>query len=208
MERASRRTWDFMCDGRRLLIFHSLPRSSSAAHSFPGGGACWKSVNCDLQQNPTFKAEVNQADRPQPSGIFGLDNPENPFKDFTIVVVPYCTGDIHLGNRVAAYPRPATGSNRASTLQIQHKGYPNAMAAIRWVFANLPSPSTVFLSGESAGGIASPFFAAVVADHYRTSRVVQLGDSGGGYRTPVVTNLLEAWGAVKTIRSVKPYRQE
>lgn len=183
-------------DPQRLLIH------------FQGGGACWNGVNCDTRQRPTFDPSVDDNDQPKQAGIFDVANPQNPFKDFTMVFVSYCTGDAHLGNRVVTYSTQATDSRPTSTFQIHHEGYPNAMAALRWSFANLPSPKTIFVSGESAGAIASPFFAVLVAAHYSRSKVAQLGDSAGGYRTPAVTKLLEGWGASETIRNVTPYRKQ
>src|SRR5262245_66532229 len=82
------------------------------------------------------------------------------------------------------------------------------MAALRWSFANLLSPKTIFVSGESAGAIASPFFAVLVAAHYSRSNVAQLGDSAGGYRTPAVTKVLRGRGASETIRNVTSYRKQ
>jgi hypothetical protein len=178
---------------RRLLIH------------FQKGGACWNQVNCDVRREPTFDPTVDDTDLPQPAGVFDFTNDDNPFKDFTVVFISYCTGDVHLGNRVAIYQVPATGSQQASTFQIHHQGYPNAMAALRWVFTNILSPDLIFVSGESAGAVASPFFSAVVANRYHKSRIVQLGDGAGGYRTPVVLKLLEGWGAVETIRRALPY---
>jgi hypothetical protein len=36
------------------------------------------------------------------TGIFSADRPENPFRDWNMVYIPYCTGDVHSGTREAA----------------------------------------------------------------------------------------------------------
>ena len=68
---------------------------------FQGGGACWDAYTCS---NPIDSVEPNfyyKSILPRftnNEGIFSPDNPENPVKDWTIVAIPYCTGDVHLGN--------------------------------------------------------------------------------------------------------------
>jgi hypothetical protein len=97
-------------DSKRLLIY------------FEGGGACTTTGFCNF--NPQ---NVNQvlsgtgetvlgsalgaaAGRQQPgvyqngevTGIFSADRAENPFRDWNMVYIPYCTGDVHFGTRPAA----------------------------------------------------------------------------------------------------------
>jgi hypothetical protein len=194
--------------GAPYFYFVRLGNPRQLLIHFQGGGACWNNINCDLKRRPTYDPTVDDDDQPKQVGVFDFANPENPFKDFTVVFVPYCTADVHLGNRLVTYSDPPDNSGRVSTFQIHHEGYPNAMAAVSWAFANILSPKIVFVSGVSAGAIASPFFAAVVAERYKKSRIIQLGDGAGGYRTPTVTKLLENWGALDVIRRTPPYLKE
>jgi hypothetical protein len=62
---------------------------------FQGGGACWDTMNCLYV--PTYYEDVpplymfaNTAGM----GIFDTENPMNPFKDWTFVYIPYCTGAV------------------------------------------------------------------------------------------------------------------
>jgi hypothetical protein len=57
----------------------------------------------------------------------GLHQPENPFLDYNIVFVPYCTGDFHLGDRVVTWN--VDGGGRAT---MRFKGAANARAALNW----------------------------------------------------------------------------
>jgi hypothetical protein len=68
---------------------------------FDGGGACWDTFTCS-KANPTFTDSVDESDDPntQRDGVFDLTNPENPFKDWFAVYIPYCTGDVHWGDQV------------------------------------------------------------------------------------------------------------
>lgn len=158
---------------------------------FQGGGACWSGRNCDLAAQPTYDSSVTERDNPTAySGIAAFRNPENPFRDYNMVFVPYCTGDVHLGSRTATYDRVGGG-----TVKIEHRGYDNAQAVLAWVFDNIPAASDVFVTGCSAGSLPSPFYAIQVAKHYDGARVIQLGDASGGYRnvTGVLTELFRTW---------------
>lgn len=163
---------------------------------FQGGGACWQGVHCDVQAQPTYDPVVNASDDPaRAHGIFALDHPENPFAGYTMVFVPYCTGDVHLGDRVATYDVPATDSTGAREITIRHRGFTNAMAALGWAFEHVTAPDTVFVAGGSAGAIASPFYAARVAEAYPGAHVVQLGDAAGAYRSRAFTDVFRQWGS-------------
>ena len=54
-------------------------------------------------------------------GIFNFDNPLNPLRDYSFVVVPYCTGDGHLGNAVTDY---------GDGMVVRHNGFVNANTAL------------------------------------------------------------------------------
>ncbi|MBL1135963.1 MAG: hypothetical protein HND46_11645 [Chloroflexi bacterium] len=68
--------------------------------------------------NPTADNDSNNPTA-LPGGIFDLENPENPFADYNMVFVPYCTGDVHIGNREATYEVEASdGSNHHLPLRL------------------------------------------------------------------------------------------
>jgi hypothetical protein len=60
---------------------------------------------------------------------------------------------------------------------IEHRGFVNAMAAVRWAYRNVPAPDTVLVTGCSAGSVGSAAFAPYVIEHYPEADVRQLGDS-------------------------------
>lgn len=180
-------------DPKRLLVY------------FEGGGACWDGVTCDPRRKQAlYDPAVDESDDPgsprHGRGIFDLANPENPFRDYTIVDVSYCTADVHIGRRVVEYPIPAHDSLPPDSVRIAHVGYDNAMAALRWAYANVPAPRLVVVAGGSAGAIASPLYAGLVADHYPRAHVVQLGDAAGGYRGGALPAVMADWGATALLR--------
>ncbi|WP_213268409.1 pectin acetylesterase-family hydrolase [Hyphomonas sp.] len=162
-----------------------------------GGGACWSGDLCDLATEPTpytpfADMESNQPD--QLDGVFDNRAAGNPFAGWTQVFVPYCTGDAHLGARDATYKTSA-----GADVMIHHRGKTNVQAALEWVYANQAAPERVFVTGGSAGAIASPYYAGLVSEHYPQAEVIQLADGAGGYRSPGISGVLEAWGAFEAL---------
>jgi hypothetical protein len=155
-------------DPERLLVY------------FQGGGACWNGETC-AQGEPVYKPDLrNDASPPAPTGILDVRDAENPFASHSIVFVSYCTADVHLGNADTTYNvQDPSGGTRS--LPIRHRGHVNAMSALRWVYANFSMPREIFVAGTSAGAVATPFYASVLANHYPRARVVALGDDAGTY---------------------------
>ncbi|MEC7975271.1 MAG: pectin acetylesterase-family hydrolase [Pseudomonadota bacterium] len=161
-----------------------------------GGGACWFRKNCDAQMQPTYTINVDQLKGYQ-TGIFNLDNPANPFADYTVVFAPYCSGDVHIGSSDTVYPGLTP---EQQPLTIHHQGRANMQAVLDWTYANVSKPKQIFVTGSSAGAIPSPFYAALIADHYTQATVTQLGDGAGGYRRMNNdTRPHESWGTFNFI---------
>ena len=139
-------------------------------------------------------------------GLADLKRSDNPVRGYSVVFVPYCTGDTHLGARTLTYTSGPESRVPNRTFQIHHVGALNAMAAMKWAFANVPNPQQVFVTGSSAGAVASPVFAAIAATHYPAARIVQLGDAGGGYRAPNIPGLLARSGVVDWLRTNPEFR--
>lgn len=150
---------------------------------FQGGGACWNAETCDPEGDPTYSLDVDDSDNPQhhPFGIFDVDNARNPLREHSMVMVPYCTGDVHLGDRSATYTVDCD-SQPSREVTVHHRGYANATAALEWVYAHFPEPAQIVVAGSSAGSIPSPFYAQLLADWYSEADIVALGDAAGSYR--------------------------
>ena len=94
---------------------------------FEGGGACWAGLLCD--QGPYTTASNLTGFNAASIGAGGVNiarasfnraDLTNPFRNDTLIYVPYCTGDVHSGNNVATYDRADGGS-----FDIHHVGYAN-----------------------------------------------------------------------------------
>jgi len=82
------------------------------------------------------------------SGIFNTKDRRNPFHDWHIVLIPYTSGDLHVGNN--DYPfQNRKGENKV----LYHHGNKNvasALAALKEFFPQ--TPETLVIAGQSAGG--------------------------------------------------------
>ena len=166
-----------------------------------GGGACWRALECDPRGKPTYTMTIDSAnDVSARTGIFDFGNEKNPVRDYTMVYVPYCTGDVHLGTRQTGY------ESGTHSFAVRHGGAANTEAVLDWVYRNVRNPATVFVAGASAGAIVTPVVAEKVARHYPRARVVQLGDGAGGYHADSVPGVLAGWGATDYLREDDAYR--
>ena len=155
---------------------------------FDGGGACWDDVTCaiprrreaDRDDDGFYKAELIPTDDPNRfGGIFDLDNPRNPVRDWSIVYVPYCTGDVHSGSNTARYSDPDTGESYT----IEHRGADNFRVVLNWLKHNFAQPGQILVAGSSAGAYGASTHYARIRAAYPRGRALMLGDAGQGVMT-------------------------
>ena len=160
---------------------------------FQGGGACYDLASCfGLRPYDATVGDDDDPGLPGREGILDLSNPDNPFRDYDIVFVPYCTGDFHLGDRVVTWD--VEGGGQAT---MRFEGATNARAVLAWVYAHFRAPESVFVSGCSAGAVGSAYHAPAIMRRYAGVPVTQMGDSAGGYRGDL-QRVLSAWGVNAT----------
>ncbi|MFM8582561.1 MAG: pectin acetylesterase-family hydrolase [Planctomycetaceae bacterium] len=164
---------------------------------FNGGGSCWNDLTCCKprlegdQANfagrgvedaaGVYKAELLPGDGPaRMTGLLDRGNRQNPVHDWSMVFVPYCTGDVHSGSHTANYRFPDTGK----PFQIEHRGWDNAQAVMHWMRGNVPAPARLLVAGSSAGAYGAATHYASLRALYPQARGVYLGDSGQGVTAP------------------------
>ncbi len=180
--------WNQISTGGETTCGHGAPYSfyyregpgQDLLINFQGGGMCWNAQTCNVSTT-TFDDNINPgdpSDNPSihPAGITDFGNPENPFINYDMVYVNYCTGDMHTGNAVVGY------DFEGNWFETRHKGYVNASTVLNWVYNNIPVPDSVFVTGCSAGSVGAAYWASDIMRHYAGRRVALLGDSGGGWR--------------------------
>ena len=88
-------------DGSSTGIGVSInPESDRLLIVLEGGGACFDPVSCAGVANQDGYGETKftrDTTGVLSRGIFDRDDETNPFRDFSFVYVPYCTGDVHGG---------------------------------------------------------------------------------------------------------------
>jgi hypothetical protein len=169
---------------------------------FEGGGACWDARTC-LGVTPTGPASPtfvpygvyqdprNVGNGPnQFNGLFDLQNPRNPFKDWNFVYIPYCTGDIHAGSAVQLISLPTPAG--PVPIPIHHRGHDNFMAVLKFMRENFakPGPQQIFVTGASAGGYGAMLNMPWIEDAFRGAQMNVLADASQGITTP-------EWDAVR-----------
>jgi hypothetical protein len=165
---------------------------------FNGGGGCWFGEACDLNSEPnihTAFADMYSNDPSNFHGIFAEDVDNNSFNDYDKVVVPYCTGDSHLGAGEKFYTYTDAEGGEV-TINTYHNGYANSTIVLNWIYENYPTPDNIVISGSSAGAIGSSFYSGTVAAHYENTQVVLIADAAGGYNSPDMPALFNAWNVV------------
>ena len=183
--------------GTPYRFYVRVGNDKKIAMIFQGGGACWSDETCSSESRK-FDPIVNESDHPgNMKGLFDFSRENNPIADYTSIFIPYCTADCHLGDAEIRY---LTGTDKE--VVIRHNGYCNAMSAVKWLFAHIEKPEIIFVTGMSAGAIASPFYAGIIAEKYPQTRVVQIGDSGEGYRYEMVKSVMKDWGATKVASGI------
>jgi hypothetical protein len=76
----------------------------------------------DEDAKSVYKAELLPGDSPaHMTGIFDRSNSRNPVRDWSMLFMPYCTGEVHSGSNTAHHRFPDTGK----PLTIEHRGWDN-----------------------------------------------------------------------------------
>ena len=218
-------------DGSAFSFYYSKPiKRKNNDHKilieFMGGGACWDSTTCELQQDyltfPSDKldafvglscSEIQAGADSQGQQISMLcANPNVGGVDFTTyntIVVPYCTQDVFVGSS------QGIGYDDGST--VNHVGAANTMAVLRWVYQNFPNPNHIVLTGCSAGGTAVPIAYDLLNMHYnrwtksppgmKSTQISVIADSAV-YLTPsyFLENAFENWNPKPIMNKLRfPY---
>ena len=88
-------------------------------------------------------------------GGIGSSAEDNPFKDWSFIVIPYATGDFHAGTGIYEGKK-----------KVYHTGYNNYSAFIEKIKPYVGEPDTLLVTGFSAGGFATSLLADDVIDRF------------------------------------------
>jgi hypothetical protein len=174
---------DCQCsDGSEFSFWVREANPAKVVFYLQDGGVCFSAETC--AESDLYKTSVEGPTEER--GMFDFADPRNPFADYSVVYVPYCTGDVHIGKVTREY---------GPALTVQHKGYVNGTAAFDHLVATFPRATEVVVIGESAGSIAAPLYAGLVSDRLPDARITVLAHGSGSYAdVPRVNDIIAAWG--------------
>jgi hypothetical protein len=185
------------------------PDSKNLMIYLEGGGACFNALTCGGNPSSFSEAGFNACvgsgggTCAAPSiagggaGIFNRNDTSNPVADWSFVYVPFCTGDVHAGNKRDATVAGVPGKQ-------QFVGYVNMTRYLARLVPTFPGLSKVLLTGVSAGGFGAAANYPQTARAFAPVPVYDLDDSGPPMGDPYVPKCLqkawaELWGFDKTI---------
>lgn len=115
-----------------------------------GGTLCFDGQSCNAFAND-FNFDGAQFGNGPGAGVFYLGTTQNPFRQWTQVYVPNCTGDLHTGDTV----QTINIGGVPTTLQL--RGARNFSHIITYLKANFPDATEIALIGASGGSFGATF---------------------------------------------------
>jgi hypothetical protein len=156
------------------FAFQVIPGASDKLlFYFQGGGACWDEYSTKLGMCTTDVSPQSLV------GIFDRTSPNNEFRDYTIVFVSYCSGDVHGGDTV----RPYTDS---AGVPVTQKGVANTQSALDWVKKQVSAGllanqfTDLAIMGCSAGSLGAQIWARQVLNQLSWKNAAVVPDSYAG----------------------------
>ncbi|WP_339308025.1 pectin acetylesterase-family hydrolase [Paenibacillus sp. FSL R5-0519] len=156
-------------DGSQYRAFFKKGNENKVLVYFAGGGV---SVNAETAREDMYNKKVVGVDMlanlTMNMGGLATAGETNPFKDWTVILFPYATGDFHTGTNEFKY---VDQNGKEKTLY--HYGYRNYSTVMNRVMelAGIDNPEAVVVTGYSAGG----FGAALLADDVFTNYFPKAG---------------------------------
>ncbi|MBC8073705.1 MAG: hypothetical protein IAG13_35620 [Deltaproteobacteria bacterium] len=183
---------------------------------FEPGGGCWDFDSCSGREGVLGAANPNGIPDDHMETAIGRHSPllvraipDNPVREWNLVFMPYCTGDVHTGNKVSTYVDPL---GEEPDLEFHHAGHANVQAATGWMREQFPKIPRLFVTGCSAGGagsLANYYFLRTELD---AERGYLLDDSGPIFPNslnsrPVHDQIRESWGIDSILETVPTFAE-
>jgi hypothetical protein len=177
-------------DGSEFAFWERRGDPKKVVFFLDGGGTCFDAKSCAFTGLGTggeanYDWSIYGEDPAQEVGIFDLGRVENPFRDYSFIYVPICTGDEHLGDVTRRY---------SSRLSVEHNGFVNGTAALRYLAEHYPDAAQVVVVGKAS--IAAPVYGGLASDLLPDAQVTVLGAVSGHHPDDpdLAAQLGELWG--------------
>ena len=174
---------------------------------FEPGGACWDYESCSGEfgimgaANPNGIPDSHMNTWGLHSPLVRRDSAQNPMRDWNIVFIPYCTGDVHTGSKVSIYDNPdGTGQ-----LTYMHVGHDNMLVVSDWLGWQFQDTDRLYAGGCSAGGAGSNVNYYFLRDRIDPNRSYLVNDSGPLFpnsvnSAPLHEKIKDSWGLEAVIQ--------
>lgn len=173
------------------FFVNRAPSTTNTVIYMEGGGACWDYESCTGGRSLGAR---------NPNGIpdnyLDISNPAthvvSPFvfrfhpwsrtkvQAWNIVYVPYCTGDLYTGDKVALYE----SEDETESIVWHHNGLRNVRSVVAWLKNNIQQPGQTLMTGCSAGGGGTISNYVHVREDLDPALAFMLNDSGPIYPAP------------------------
>lgn len=131
---------------------------------FQGGGACW---NRFTSRTKSFCNQDAEEYNRGSFGVFERREPSNPYRDYTLVYVLYCSGDFHAGNTIHRY----------GDKSVAQKGAENTAAVFKWIKDQDWTLDKLVLMGGSAGSLGIQVYAGSFLTQLKYKKAAVVLDS-------------------------------
>ncbi|MEO8698531.1 MAG: pectin acetylesterase-family hydrolase [Kofleriaceae bacterium] len=187
-------------------------KSDNLVVVFEPGGACWDYESCAGKSgirgaaNPDGIPDDHWELAPFISPFLSRFDDTNPSRDWNMIYVPYCTGDVHTGNNIVTY---TSTEPTDPALEFHHDGHDDVQKVVSWIDSSFTRVPKLLVTGCSAGGVG-----ALVNYRFLRSgiRAVEKGylidDSGpvfpsSGFSQPMHSMIRSAWN-LDSLQPVMP----
>jgi Pectinacetylesterase len=189
-------------DGSPAGYYYRLGKSKELLVYLNGGGACADPFFCGLNPvnvdqdlpielliggTPNLLLGPNASRQIAPNeGIFKKDDARNPVRDWNMIYVPYCSGDIHAGSRRNVQVPGVNGVQ-------QFMGFVNYGLFLQSFGPGFQNAGTVLLTGSSAGGFGTLINFDRTQEYFKSAgaKVLAVTDSGIPFRDQYMATCLQ-----------------
>ena len=183
------------------LFVNFSEQSDNVVVVFEPGGACWDYESCTGKNgirgaaNPDGIPDNHWELAPFISPFLSRFDDTNPSRDWNMVYVPYCTGDVHTGVAEVTYP---SGSEDPA-LTFHHDGHAAVTQVTAWIDENFTHIPKLLATGCSAGGVGALANYRVLRNGIRAMEQGYLLDDSGpifpsaGFSRPMHDKIRSAW---------------
>ena len=200
-------------DGSQYKFFVKYSETSdNVVFAYEPGGACWDFESCSGQAGIMGAANPNGISDTHYQMLGELmvptrrDDDSNAMKDWNFVLFPYCTGDIHMGNKTIVYQDP---TGQEPDLEWHHVAYQNLQLILPWLQENFQVVPKIMVTGCSAGGTGALTNYYFLRENLPVERGYLVSDSGpifvnSTWSAPLHNHIRDVWNLDDIIDGTPP----